>query len=301
VIDSLPHIAVCICTYKRPLFLKQLLKVLCEQDTEDRFTYSIVVADNDELESARRVVTECKDNTAVPIHYCVEPRPNIALTRNRALQHARGDFICFIDDDEFPIQRWLLTLFNSCAQFDADGVLGPVKPHFESEPPAWVMEGKFYDRPTYPTGYLIDWRKGRTGNVLLKSRVFDGVEQPFRQDLLTGEDQDFFRRMINQGYRFVWCNEAVAYEHVPPTRWKRSFMLRRALLRGKISLLHPTSPFREILKSIIAIPAYVIALPLMLILGQGIFMRYLVKICDHVGKLLAILGLDLVKDHYVTE
>ena len=297
----LPHIAVCICTYKRPLFLKRLLKELSEQQTEDRFTYSIIVADNDRLESARPVVADWKDKTRVAITYCAEPCPNIALTRNKAVENAHGDFISFIDDDEFPTPTWLLTLFKACEQYDADGALGPVKPYFESEPPAWVVKGKFYDRPTYPTGYVIDWRKGRTGNVLLNSHVFEGLEQPFRPDLLTGEDQDFFRRMINQGYRFIWCAEAVAYEHVPPTRWKRSFMLRRALFRGKISLIHPTSRFREVLKSAIAIPAYVVVLPFMLVLGQGIFMRYLVKTCDHAGKLLAMLGLNLVKDHYVTE
>ena len=29
--------------------------------------------------------------------YCVEPRQNIALTRNKAIEHAKGDFIAFID------------------------------------------------------------------------------------------------------------------------------------------------------------------------------------------------------------
>ena len=301
VTSNLPHIAVCICTYKRPVFLQQLLKELSVQQTEDRFTYSIIVADNDRLESARPVVADWRNKTRVTIEYCAEPCPNIALTRNKALENARGDFISFIDDDEFPIQTWLLTLFKACEHYDVDGVLGPVKPHFESEPPAWVVKGRFYDRPTYPTGYAIDWRKGRTGNVLLKSHVFEGLEQPFRRDLLTGEDQDFFRRMINKGYRFIWCDEAVAYEHVPPERWKRSFMLRRALLRGKISLIHPTSRLREVVKSAIAIPAYVVALPFLLVLGQGIFMKYLIKTCDHAGKLLAMLGLNLVKEHYVTE
>lgn len=299
--NCVPHIAVCICTYKRPLFLNRLLKELSEQETENRFTYSIVVADNDQLESARPVVDDWKGKIPITIDYCAEPRQNIALTRNKAVENARGDFISFIDDDEFPIKTWLLTLFTTCEQTNADGVLGPVKPYFETEPPAWVVKGQFYDRPTYPTGYVIDWRKGRTGNVLLKRHIFDGSNQPFRQDLLTGEDQDFFRRMIEQGYRFIWCNEALAYEFVPPIRWKRSFMLRRALLRGKISLMHPTSRLREAVKSAIAIPLYVIALPFMLLLGQGVFMKYLVKTCDHTGKLLAMLGLNLVKDHYVTE
>jgi succinoglycan biosynthesis protein ExoM len=297
-----PHISVCICTYKRQTFLKRLLGELSAQETGDLFTFSAVVADNDVEQSAEPVVMECA--AAAPhmhVTYCVEPRQNIALARNKAIEHAAGDFVAFLDDDEFPTRRWLLTLFTACQQFGADGVLGPVKPHFADPPPRWVVDGKFYDRPSYPTGLVIDWRKGRTGNVLLRRHVFDGFEAPFRPEFLTGEDQDFFRRMIAKGFRFVWCHEAMAYETVPPIRWNRSFMLKRALLRGKVSQRHPTSGTAAIAKSAVAALVYVAALPFALLLGQGRFMTYLVSLCDHVGRLLAFAGINVVRESYVTE
>jgi glycosyltransferase involved in cell wall biosynthesis len=300
--QAIPHIAVCICTYKRVCFLKRLLGELSRQESEGRFTFSIVVADNDPLQSAKPVVLEFGAGSSIPIRYCVQPEQNIALTRNKAIENAKGDFVAFIDDDEFPITTWLVTLFKACEQYGVDGVLGPVKPYFETEPPGWVVKGKFYDRPTYPTGFVIDWRKGRTGNVLLKQRLFPAGEQAFRPDFLTGEDQDFFRRKIDEGRAFVWCNEAVAYEIVPPIRWDRRFMLRRALLRGKTSLLHPTSRTVEVMKSAVAVPAYAVALPFLLALGgQHQFMKYLVKAFDHAGRLLAFVGIDPVKEKYVTE
>ena len=92
-----------------------------------------------------------------------------------------------------------------------------MKPHFDEGAPAWVVAGASTDRPTYPTGFVIDWTKGRTGNVLLRKELFAGWTPPFRPEFLTGEDQDFFRRMIDQGRVFMWCNEAVAYEVVPPS------------------------------------------------------------------------------------
>ena len=295
------HITVCICTFKRPRFLQRLLQELANQETEGRFTYSIVVADNDCLQSAKSIARKFERTVAIPIRYCVEPQQNIALTRNKAIDNARGNLIAFIDDDEYPIGRWLLTLFEAYERYGVDGVLGPVKPEFECDPPKWVVKGRFYDRPTYPTGFIIDWRKGRTGNVLLNKAVFPPNEPAFRSDLLTGEDQDFFRRMIQKGHTFVWCDEAVAYEIVPATRWRRSFLIRRALLRGKVSLAHPTSRLLEVAKSIIAVAAYVAALPIMLMFGQGLFMRYLIKIFDHAGKLLALIRIYPVKDIYVTE
>ena len=300
--SDMPHICVCICTFKRLPLLRRLLTALAAQETGGLFTYSVVVADNDHRQSAKSAVSEwVAAGSKIRVRYCVETRQNIALTRNKAIENADGDFIAFIDDDEWPPARWLLTLFRACHRYDADGALGPVKPRFDEQPPEWVIAGRFYDRPTYPTGLVIDWRKGRTGNVLLKRRLFNQDTPPFRPEFLTGEDQDFFRRMIEKGHTFVWCDEAVAYETVPPIRWKRTFMLKRALLRGAVSLVHPTARPIAIAKSMIAAPVYTIVLPFALLLGQGRFMTCLVKLCDHVGRLLAVVGIRPIREAYVTE
>lgn len=296
-----PHIEVCICTYKRCELLARLLLALQEQQTEGRFTYSILVVDNDALGSASDMVGEFSAKSGVRTSYHVQPKQNIALARNLAVEKASGDYIAFIDDDEFPIKSWLLTLYTNCVERNVDGVLGPVKPHFDVTPPAWVVKGKFYDRASYPTGMVIDWRKGRTGNVLLRKHVFNGLEQPFNPEFRNGEDQEFFHRVIDRGLVFIWCEEAVAYEVVPPIRWKRSFMLRRALLRGAMEPKTPGFGMRDVAKSILAVGAYTLALPFAQLLGHDKFMSLLVRQFDHLGKLLAVAGFEPVKEAYVTE
>jgi succinoglycan biosynthesis protein ExoM len=296
-----PHISVCICTYRRPVLLRYLLQELGAQETDGRFTYSMVVVDNDEAESARTLVSDFTASSVWPVKYYVQPQQSIALTRNVAVENSTGDFVAFIDDDEFPTRQWLLILFRACSKYAADGVLGPVKPHFDEPPPKWVIRGKFYDRPSYPTGLVIDGRKGRTGNVLLKREIFAPGEQWFRPEFRTGEDQDFFRRMIAEGRVFVWCDEAVAFETVPPIRWKRSFMLRRAFLRGATAVIHPTFGPRDIAKSILAVPAYLASLPFALLLGHHRFMNLLISLCDHLGKLLVLMGISPIKEQYITE
>jgi len=134
-----PSISVCICTFKRSQLLGRLLSELAAQVTDSIFTYAIVVVDNDHLESANAVVLQFQAGSGIPVTYCVEPRQNIALARNKAVQHADGDFIVFIDDDEFPIKNWLLTLYATCQRYNVDGVLGPVKPYFDVKPPKWLV------------------------------------------------------------------------------------------------------------------------------------------------------------------
>ncbi len=299
--DEARHITVCICTYKRPYLLERLLRELDQQETDDLFTYSIVVADNDRLQSAEPVLSKFSAVSAIPIKYCVQPEQNISLTRNKAIENALGNFVAFIDDDEFPIRRWLVNLYTTCQKYDVEGALGPVKRHFDVTPPKWVLDSKFYDRKTYATGTPVDRKEGRTGNVLLKRSILADMAPVFRPEFRGGEDTDFFSRVMEKGCNFVWCDEAVAYEVIPPTRWKRSFLLRRALLRGAVTLKYIDFGARDIAKSVVAVPIYTLALPFALILGQHRFMDLLVRLFDHLGKLLAVMGINPIKEHYVTE
>jgi succinoglycan biosynthesis protein ExoM len=284
------HITVCVCTFKRPLLLKKLLEELSRQQTEQLFTFSVVVSDNDYAQSARKVIDAFAASSEFTVSYCVEPEQNIALARNRALGSAHGDFIAFIDDDEYPSPTWLRDLLLACNGYGADGVLGPVFPYFEAEPPRWVTKGRFFERPTHATGFRIDYGDMRTSNVLFRRKIIEGVEGPFRAEFGTGgEDADFFRRMMAKGCLFVWCNESPVYEMVPQARYQRSYLLRRALHRGNNSFKFQEQRGRRVAKALVALPVYGFALPFLLLLGQHHFMKYLVKLCDHTGLLLAFM------------
>jgi glycosyltransferase involved in cell wall biosynthesis len=298
---EMKHISVCICTYKRPEYLRRLLLELSGLESGDLFSYSIVVADNDHLESAKVVVTEFAAASTIPVRYCVEPRQNIALARNMAVMNAEGSYVAFIDDDEFPAKDWLLLLFRALEEYKVDGVLGPVKPYFEAQPPQWIVEGAFHERPMHRTGLNLDWNQCRTGNVLLKRHVLTQESQPFRPQCLSGEDQDFFRRITEKGCTVIWCNEAVVYEFVPPARWKRSFLVKRALLRGVFSLRNHGFPPMRIVKSLVAVPLYALALPIALVFGQARFMRCVFKFSYHLGRLFALVGVNPIRQPYLTD
>ena len=292
-----PHISVCICTFRRGAMLEHLLRELERQRTDGLFTYGVVVADNDAAQSAAPIAREFARTSSLPVAYCVEPEPNIARAQNLALAQASGDFVAFIDDDEFPVDEWLYRLFQAREAHCADAVLGPVVPHFDDEPPRWVTNGRFFDRPRYPTGRRVAWTQARSGNVLLARHVLAGLDPPFRPQFATaGEDVDFFRRLAQQGRVFVWCDEAVAFEHVPASRCTRRYLFRRAALRGSNFPKHPTRRARNALKSLLAVPCYTLALPLLGLGGQHLLISYLVRILEHSARLLAFAGVPLVTD-----
>jgi hypothetical protein len=218
------------------------------------------------------------------------------LARNKSIDPVSGGLVAFIDDDEFPDPDWLLTMYTCWRSHGAAGVFGPVRPEYAAGTPLWIKRAGFYERPEHRTGFAMPWRECRTGNVLVEAAVLKSLQPVFRPQFGGGaSDQDTFRRLIERGYHFVWCNEAPVLEVVPPGRCTRYFLLRRALLRGSISLRHPEGRLASVAKALIAVPLYAAALPFLHLGGHHLFMKYLVKLCDHSGRLLALVGLSPVR------
>jgi glycosyltransferase involved in cell wall biosynthesis len=275
------------------------LTELAHQATDDLFTYSIVVVDNDFRQSARDTTEGLKRQSRLEIEYSSEPRQNIALARNKAIESAPGNLIAFIDDDEIPEPTWLLNLYQAYMNFHADGVLGPVNPHFEVEPPAWIIKGKLLERESFATGTILrNIRHMRTGNVLFSRDILNEGENPFdpRFGRTGGEDTDFFKRMIKKGALFIWCNEACVYERIPPQRLKRAYLLKRGFLRGVANSRRESLSMKGAFKSFMAFSIYTMSLPFLFLIGHHLFMKCLIKDCDHMGKLLASCGLEVVKE-----
>jgi len=293
------HISVCICTYRRPNLLEHLLSILQDQETGELFSYSIVVVDNDRAHSAMETVDAFKETSPLEVEYYNVPEQNISMARNKAVESANGNFVAFIDDDEFPANNWLLNMYETLNNNNASGVLGPVKPHFEVAPPQWIIRGNLCERDAFDTGTVLrNHIYTRTGNVLFAKQIFNEGDSQFNPiyGRTGGEDVDFFKRMIERGHVFVWCNEATVFETVPPERLTRGYFLKRALMRGVVNSKNASFISFDILKSIVAFILYTMTLPLLLLIGHHLFMRYLIKDCDHIGKLLGLCGLELVKD-----
>jgi succinoglycan biosynthesis protein ExoM len=227
------YVSVCIATYRRPDRLAALLEDMARQR---RLPDQIVVVDNDSGGSARETIERCRAAGApFLIDYDIQPEPNIALTRNRTVSLARGDWLASIDDDERAPDSWLEQLIEAAALYAADGVLGPVDPQVPTEAPHWIRRGRFYDFPRMASGEVVPLNRMRFGNVLLRGDLVRAEPGPFDASygLAAGEDGDMLIRLVNRGGRIVWCDEAIVYEPIEAKRLSLQWLMRRALGGGQ--------------------------------------------------------------------
>lgn len=294
------HICVCICTYQRPELLRRLLLTLEEQETQGLFDYSVVIVDNDRHASGRPIAESFSRRAKISTRYYVEPKQNIALARNMAVEEAQGDFIACIDDDEFAPKDWLRNLYACCTRYAVDGVLGPVMPHFDEGCPAWLNKAKVCDRPSHPTGMIMHATDTRTGNLLIKRDVFDDPDNRFDPQFgrSGGEDVWFFVKVMAKGRVFVWCHEARVYEAVTPERWKLSYYLFRSVRIGGLTgeeVREKGLPGPGIARVITAACGYSLLLPFSLIFGKHVFVRFLDKSAYNIAFLLGYCGHVLIR------
>ena len=233
-------ISVCIATYRR---LDRLAAVLDDLSRQTLLPIEIVVVDNDADGSAAAVV-EAHRRTSPPfaLHYAVQPLKNIALTRNRTVEMAAGEWMAFIDDDERAPSDWLARLDAAAKAYAADGVLGrwtpwcPLRRHLDT--PRQVL--RF---PRMATGMVVPPNRLRFGNVLLRGRLLREIEVCFdpAYGLTGGEDGDLLSRLALAGARIVWCDEAIVREPIEHSRLSLVWLLRRSLRGGQDFARHSLS------------------------------------------------------------
>lgn len=197
--------------------------------------FEIVVVDNDPAGSARPVIEDLAETSAVPIRYVGEKRPGISRARNTGVASAAGRYIAFLDDDEEADPGWLAALLSTMRQYRPDVVKAPVCPRI---PDCNPYARKIYTRDRQvPTGTWLADCTG-TGNAFFdKERCFGGLEQPFDPflGLAGGGDTLFFRQLLRRGRKVVWCAEALVWETIPPDRITPHYVLRRRFHHGQIT------------------------------------------------------------------
>ena len=297
-------IDICIATFKRPKLLSSLLySIIRQKSLPDQNHLRIIVIDNDAHGTARKVVESFSQKTVFKVVYEIEPVQNIALARNRALKHVEGEYVLFIDDDEYVSDYWLKKLVCCALNYEADVVFGPVVPQLPVSTAGWIRKGKFFERKRYVTGAKRD--RGATNNALIKAQIIKNQKIAFDQSfgLSGGEDSRLFYTFHKKGFKLIWCDEAEVYEHVSSDRITIKWICLRAFRGGQVFIrvfFSGMTLHRKIswcFTRFILMILFLLSLPILWILGRHLGVKALKKVCTYFGQLSAILKIKKYEEY----
>ena len=240
-------VSVVVATRNRASLLAQTLDALCAQSWPVE-RLEIIVGDNGSTDDSRRVVEAAARRSDVPaVRYLYVPDPGKSNAVNAAVQWVRGDLIAFTDDDVVPEARWIEYLAVTVGETNCDFVTGRILPRWEIDPPRWLSRQLYGALSVFDNGEarLSIGANGSSnvmalgGNTAVRSEVIQRIGG-LRTDLgsldgtlRTGEDHEFFLRMVHAGCRGVYEPAAIVRHWVPQERLRRRYFSRWLYQNGR--------------------------------------------------------------------
>ncbi len=238
-------LTVTIQTYNHAEGLRSALGSLSGLGCPVGLDYEVLVVDNNSTDGTAGVIEEYRGVLGSRLRATFEPCQGLSAARNRALAEARGEVICFLDDDALADPGWLA---GHASAYRADERVAAVGGRIELQWPAgWVrppwlapeLEGylsgldlgsepRVMTYPCYPYGCNMSVRR----DVARRVGGFSTRLGRHGPGLQSNEEKLFFLQIHRLGGRVVYTPDALVRHVVPAQRLSKGFFLRRAWAQG---------------------------------------------------------------------
>lgn len=239
------RLTVAICTYNRARLLERTLHELNLMQRPSGVEVEFLLINNGSSDATRIVAAQAP--LALELRVIDEHRPGLSNARNRAIDEATGDYICWTDDDVLVSTDWLVAYAEAMRAYPAADVLGgPVEPWFPTPPPEWLQRGIEHVGPAYAIVHhgmeTIPLTRDLTpfgANMAFRA----AVQREYRYDptlgrspnsMLSGEETAVVRAMLADGRIGRWVPRAVVRHFIPPERQSREYLARYYEAHGEL-------------------------------------------------------------------
>ncbi|WP_018887615.1 glycosyltransferase family 2 protein [Paenibacillus massiliensis] len=191
-----PHkMSVIMCTYNRPEFLERSIESILSQTFED---FEFVLVNNGSTDSSFELCEyyQAKDKRIKLINIPINE--GAAKGRNRGLMEASGEYITFVDDDDYCEPRMLQVLWELSQTYDADIALcgswnninGELEPYFIFDDTLVLNKVQALDELLLRKRYNV-----APPTKLFRKKLFDGVT--FKENVLVDDIHVIYKVFAN--------------------------------------------------------------------------------------------------------
>jgi glycosyltransferase involved in cell wall biosynthesis len=206
--------------------------------------WEILVVDNNSSDGTREQIAAIQADwdRPWPLRYCLETRQGAIFARQRAIRDARGQWIGFLDDDNFPAADWVAESIAFGAEHPLAGAYSSrISGEFECPPPP-KFERIMQFLPVIERDEVICFTQGRyrrrlvlppgAGLVVRRSAWLSAVPEELRlsgpvgQSLMAkGEDLEGLSYIKQEGWE-IWFNPKMQICHrILAHRVERAYLI----------------------------------------------------------------------------
>ena len=202
---SHPRVSVVIPAFNAAPYIQEAVESVLQQTMEN---VEIIVVDDGSTDNTCDVLAPYRDL----IHYFYQPNGGVSSARNRGIQAARGDFVVFLDADDYFL--YPSKLEEQIAYFEARPELGIVHSGWrviDENGMAVVDKTPWKHAPSLDLKNWLLWQSALPSAMMFRRDALIDVEG-FDLRLPHFEDVDLALRLSGKGYATAWLEKiTVAY------------------------------------------------------------------------------------------
>ena len=183
------------------------LEALLHQ-TYSKNNFEVIVADNGSNDDTQNTIKWYCRNYRQFIRMVIEDEIQSSYAaRNKGIQVAKGKILAFTDSDCVPEPQWIEAGLRALKRENATCGAGHISFFFESDQPN-VCEYFDSKRKLNQKAYVHSAGFGATANFFSERRLFETYGL-FRNDLISGGDYEFGRRLTQKNERLIYITDAI--------------------------------------------------------------------------------------------
>lgn len=231
-------LSVIIPVYRAEKYLKRCIDSILEQEYKN---IELILVDDGSPDACPEICDQYqeKDNRVIVVH---QQNSGVAVARNSGMRIATGDYITFVDSDDYIDKEMYAAMFERIEQYQCDVVMCDCVKEFGTHKELYTHEirGGYYgkkqlEKEYYPhllmmenveypasiSNWLLVFKNKRRGNVPL-IEYEPGIR--YSEDLLFGarllRQADSFYYMKGEVYYHYCMNPESASHKFVPDKWK---------------------------------------------------------------------------------
>lgn len=204
------RISIILPTYNRAeLFLSRAINSVVNQTYKN---WELIIIDNNSIDNTKQLVASYQNNKIKLIN--IENHGNIAKSRNLGIKHAKGDFVAFLDSDDYWEHNKLEECINILTNnLEYDGVC-----HAEF----WVYPSNDKIIKQYGPREYFNYEKLLTrGNsvslsaiIINKRNILEVDSFSENTNAITAEDYDLWIKLTKQNINLAFIDKPLGYYQI---------------------------------------------------------------------------------------
>lgn len=238
---------VALCTHNHADRLARTLADLAKL-RQPQAAWEFLVIDNGCRDATPALLARHAWPTGWQVRVVREDKLGLSNARNRAIAEARGEYIIFMDDDETADPDWLCAFERLILDKQPDAFGGRIRVLFEDMRPPWLSDellgflgelnrAEAIAPLTDPYTSFYGGNFGFRKTVCARAGDFDAMLGRKGTDNTGGEEVDFYRRLLDAGFKVWWTPEAVIHHRIQAAKLERSYFLDLHYRMGRMEAI----------------------------------------------------------------